>query len=384
MPSPPTAAALIERLDFLKPQLNAGNEDAKREALILSRILTICLNGPLNTALEITVTAIDLNLFEFLVARNGPITTAELATLSGGEELLIMRVFRLLASTGFLAEVDEQTWVATPVSQAMTIKEIAAGHRMIWELIMQGALKAPKFLKETGYKCPENPNDGLVQYAFQTKLQTFQIIASNPELLSDFNTFMGSTMGTRKFWLHWYPVQERILNGASPGTPLIVDVGAGKGHDLIEFNAKFPGHRLVLQDLPQVVDNLPVLDQAIESCVYDFFTEQPLKGSRVYFYHHILHDWSDYKCLEILSGLKSAMKPGYSLLLLHEMIVPEKGATAFHALLDLNMMALNSGMERTGKQFTALLNKAGFEVIKIWLPESDPDANGIVEAMIKV
>jgi hypothetical protein len=197
-------------------------------------------------------------------------------------------------------------------------------------------------------------------------------------------------------------VNERILKSALPDTPLIVDVGAGKGHDMIEFNSKFPGHRLVLQDLPPVIDSLPAdLDPALEKCAYDFFTVQPLKcmflfsmfqnsglssklDARVYFYHHILHDWSDYKCLEILSGLKSAMKPGYSLLLLHEMVVPEKGATAFHALLDLNMMALNCGMERTGKQFAALLNKAGFEVIKIWLPEIDRDANGIVEAMIKV
>lgn len=106
--------------------------------------------------------------------------------------------------------------------------------------------------------------------------------------------------------------------------------------------------------------------------------------ARVYFYHHILHDWSDYKCLEILSGLKSAMKPGYSLLLLHEMIIPEMGASGFHAMLDLTMMAFNSGMERTGSQFTALLNKAGFEVIKIWVPEDDHDADGIVEAMVKI
>jgi hypothetical protein len=61
---------------------------------------------------------------------------------------------------------------------------------------MQGAMKAPKYLKETGYKCPTNPNDGLVQYAFQTKRQTFQLLASDPELFKDFNTFMGSTMGT--------------------------------------------------------------------------------------------------------------------------------------------------------------------------------------------
>lgn len=104
----------------------------------------------------------------------------------------------------------------------------------------------------------------------------------------------------------------------------------------------------------------------------------------MYFFHHILHDWSDSKCFEILASVKSAMKPGYSLLLLHEMIIPEIGASVFHAMLDLTMMAFNSGMERTEKQFTELLNKAGFEVVKIWLPEGHNDADGIVEAMVKI
>lgn len=106
-------------------------------------------------------------------------------------------------------------------------------------------------------------------------------------------------------------------------------------------------------------------------------------GARVYFYHHILHDWSDSKCLEILAGLKPAMKPGYSKLLLHEMIIPETKASGFHSMLDLTMMVFNAGMERTGNQFTTLLEKAGFEVVKIWVPKDDHDADGIVEAMVK-
>ena len=47
-------------------------------------------------------------------------------------------------------------------------------------------------------------------------------------------------------------------------------------------------------------------------------------GARAYFYHHILHDWSDEKCLEILDAVKGSMTAGYSKILLHEMIVPEE------------------------------------------------------------
>lgn len=61
MSLPLSASSLIERLDVLKIKLEAGDEDATREALSLSRILTVILNGPLNTALEITVAASTLS-----------------------------------------------------------------------------------------------------------------------------------------------------------------------------------------------------------------------------------------------------------------------------------------------------------------------------------
>lgn len=89
---------------------------------------------------------------------------------------------------------------------------------------------------------------------------------------------MGNTMGARNYWVGWYPVQARILDGASSDTPLVVDVGGGKGHDLLQFNAKYPGHKLVSQDLEPVIESLGDLDHAIEPVVYDFFTEQPLKS----------------------------------------------------------------------------------------------------------
>lgn len=86
--------------------------------------------------------------------------------------------------------------------------------------------------------------------------------------------------------------------------------------------------------------------------------------------------------MEILSQVKAAMKPGYSKLLLHEMIIPEKGASTFHAMLDMTMMAFNAGMERTERQWRELLDTAGFDVLKVWLPLEE-DGDGIVEATLK-
>ena len=120
-----------------------------------------------------------------------------------------------------------------------------------------------------------------MQHAFLTKDTTFERITSSPSLLKDFNTFMGNTMGARNYWVDWYPVQEQILDNADPGKPLIVDVGAGKGHDLMAFHSKFPDSagKLVLQDLPPVIEVLDGLNPVIEKVAYDFFTEQPVKGT---------------------------------------------------------------------------------------------------------
>ncbi|CAJ2504110.1 Uu.00g115040.m01.CDS01 [Anthostomella pinea] len=192
---------------------------------------------------------------------------------------------------------------SNPITKAMATEEIAAGHRMVGEMLVGAAHKGPKYLQEAGFRCPTDPHDGFMQYAYQTKLNTFQFFASIPSALRDFNLFMGNTMGAREYWVDWFPVQERLLEGATitKESALLVYVGAGRGHDLIAFHARYPRQegRLVLLDLAPVIDSLQDVDPAIEC-------------ARSYFYHHILHYWSDSICLEMLEQVKAAMTPSYS------------------------------------------------------------------------
>ncbi|KAI0152043.1 putative O-methyltransferase [Hypoxylon sp. NC0597] len=391
----PPVEGLVEELNRLVPKLASGNQSARKEALQLSRKLTASLERPENVAVDLAFSpflaiaariAVNMGLFRLIVDHGDGVTSEQLALLSGGEELLIVRILRPLASIGFVEEVGERIWKATPITRAMATEEIASGHRMIGEMIVGAGNKAPKYLQEAGYRCPTDPHDGFMQYAFQTKFTIFQLFGTMPQMLKDFNLFMGNTMGAREYWVDWFPVEEEIIKGATvpEKSPLLVDVGGGKGHDLLAFCRRYPRQegRLILQDLAPVIDGIDGIDPAIELMKYDFFTEQPIEGARSYFYHHILHDWSDRKCLEILKHVKKAMKPGYSKLLLHEMIIPEQGASTFHAMLDMTMMAFNSGMERTERQWKELLEEAGLVVVKIWLPPQD-DADGIVEAILE-
>lgn len=73
------------------------------------------------------------------------------------------------------------------------------------------------------------------------------------------------------------------------------------------------------------------------------------------------------------------MSPGYSKLLIHELILPDIGATEIQARFDLVMMTFNGGMERSRTQWTKLLQEAGFTNIKLW---EHYDHDGIIEAEI--
>ncbi|KAI8627286.1 putative O-methyltransferase [Xylariaceae sp. FL1651] len=382
---------LIDQLSNLKGDAMSKDLKVKDEAVCLTKKLLQHLEDPEKLALDMIYSpfipiaariAIEMKLFHYISEKNRSISSHELAALSGGEEELITRTLRVLTPVGLLEEVGGNTWQANAVTHAMASDGISAGFRMVGKIIMTGAQQSPNYLRENGYRCPTDPRAGFVQYAFQTNLTTFELIGTMPETFKDFNAFMGRNVGARKSWLDWYDVPNRLIKGARQHRPLLVDVGGGNGHDSVRFLRVHPGAgHVVLQDMGSVIASSPELPAGIEKMQYDFFTPQPVEGARAYFFHHIFHDWSDQKALEILHQTVRAMTPGYSKLLIHEMIVPEVGANMVHATLDIAMMCFGGGKERTAAQWTQLLEMAGLEISGIW-PGPEGNAAGLVEALV--
>lgn len=88
--------------------------------------------------------------------------------------------------------------------------------------------------------------------------------------------------------------------------------------------------------------------------------------AKFYYMRNIIHDWPDNECKVILSHLRDAMGPD-SLVLIDDMVLPNKG-TNFQAMqLDLNMMAGLSAMERNEKQWAKLIDSAGFKIVQTYL-----------------
>lgn len=95
----------------------------------------------------------------------------------------------------------------------------------------------------------------------------------------------------------------------------------------------------------------------------------------------ILHNWSDEKCLAILKNVTASMKRDYSQLIIEDFILPPTGATLLPTLFDMQMVTFLAGIERTEKQWCALLDKAGLIVDGFHQPPGD--GTGIIVAQLK-
>lgn len=283
-------ATLLKELGGLNVKDIESDLGIKRHALQLANRLTAQLQEPQNFATELAFSpyavmtarlAVDLELFTIVAASSEPLTPEELAAKSGAEPELVSRLLRLLSAVGFVSEVGEQLYGATPVTKAMANPALQSGYRFVWDILVNAAAKAPKYFRESHYRTGVEPHDGLTQYAHHTKLPFFSFLASMPSTMQDFNTFMGTTMGNRKYWVDWYPVQKSLLDGLKPDSALVVDIGGGKGHDLESFHRKYPDRGpLILQELPHVVEAAEATNPVFKCTVHDFFKEQPVKGKR--------------------------------------------------------------------------------------------------------
>ncbi|KAL5402407.1 hypothetical protein PMIN04_012993 [Paraphaeosphaeria minitans] len=208
--------------------------------------------------------------------------------------------------------------------------------------LLPACLHSPAYLTQTNYATPTDVRSGAFQSAFKTEKNMFEYLTAHPPLGQQFNHHMGGYRLGRPSWMDpgFYPVNERLVQGmAESDATLLVDIGGSLGHDLQEFATKYP--------------NEP--GHLIERTKCDFYTDLPVKAARAYYLHSILHDWPDQVCKVNLKQVAGAMEPGYSKLLIHENIIPSKGAEWEATALDIMMATLLSSKDRTEEEWYALL-----------------------------
>ena len=138
----------------------------------------------------------------------------------------------------------------------------------------------------------------------------------------------------------------------------IADIGGGRGHLLRAVLDAVPNAQGVLFELPEVIDSLDFEHERLTPRAGDFFADQ-LPAADAYVLMEVIHDWGDAECVAILSAIRRAAAPGATVLVV-ENVLPDEGIDPRGQTLDVIMLAVTGGRERTPSQLSELFNRAGF------------------------
>jgi SAM-dependent methyltransferase len=298
---------------------------------------------------------------------DGAVSAEDLASATGMHAPSLRRLMRTLTSLGVLAEIEPSRYRLTGVGAAL--KEGAPGSARAAILTLAG---------DWQWKAWDN-----MLYSLRTGepamrksfgLSLFDYLAANPEAAAHFDEAMVAVHGG---------------DGANitaaydfSGLRTIVDVGGGTGALLSAILAANPHLHGVLYERPQTIPQARTL---IRNCglaarcevrAGNFFLDVP-EGHDAYILSHILHDWTDEQALPILRNCRRAIGPEGRLLIL-EAVLPEDDTPHPGKMMDLLMLTVTGGLERTGSEYSQLLARAGFRVGRIISLASD---QSIVEAL---
>lgn len=320
----------------------------------------------------------DLDLFKHTgVQGSTPTSIDALAAATSAEPALLKRIVRYLAARKVLIDDAEAPGLyhATHTSEALATREGSSGIRYAYNVALPAILEAPKFLKNSGYRTPTDGRNGIFQQIHGLRdLEIFEYfqLPDNKHLAEDFNMLMKfTTSGRGAFWdVCDMGSLLRRRGSAASSTHLLVDIGGGTGTDAASFRAHYaqtPG-TVELQELHGVIEATRAAAAGIGDVslrVHDFFTPQPVQGSRFYFMGSILHDWPDADTKRILGHVTKAMEPGYSTLLLSEYVLPDTNCHPHLSAVDLTMMTHLGSRERSEGDWHDLLETAGLDIIKV-------------------
>lgn len=295
----------------------------------------------------IIVTAIKLGVLEHL--RAGPASVQELADHLGADRSSLQRFLRAIEVVGLVE----------PLANAVALSEMGrllidpdAGLRDRAILTREEYL--PAWL-ELGHSVMT----GEPAFPAVFGMNVWEHRKSHPELGECFDRAMADLHARAR----------RSVLGAYDFSScrLVVDVGGGRGALMAEILQQYPDARGLVFDQPQVVPGAQQLlagAGVLDRCQVaggSFLESVPADGD-VYILQYILHDWDDGNCATILHNCRAAMRPSSALLVV-ENIVPEGARPAdFVTMLDLHMMVMLGGRERTLSEYRSLLRSAGLDV----------------------
>lgn len=307
------------------------------------------LNGARVT--QVLYVSAKLGIADLLAA--DPMTADELAAAVGAHADALYRVLRAGASLGVLQELEPRRFALTPLGALLrsdhpdTVRPLAI------------------FVGEEAYRAAGDllysAMTGATAFEHMYGMSHFAYLAEHPEASAIFNQTMSAR--TRQ------AASAVVAAYDFAGARAVVDVGGGQGALLTAILLAHPELRGALMDLPHVVAGAePGLREAgvVDRCTLvggDFFAAVPA-GYDLYALRRVIHDWDDERGVVILRNCAQAMAPHGKVLVIEA--VMESGAEAYPTVfLDVQMLLLSGGRERTAAEYGRLFAAAGLRLARI-------------------
>jgi predicted O-methyltransferase YrrM len=298
--------------------------------------------------------------------REGPVNCDVLASKTCTHPQSLYRTLRALASVGVFTEAAPEQFALTPLAallqsgtpnsmRALAIMYAEEQYRAWGDMLYSVRTGQPAFEHQFG-------------------MDVFAYFLQNPEAGAIFNEAMtGLTSQTADALANTYDFS---------GFGTIVDIGGNLGTVITSILTRNPQARGILFDRPNVVASAAeyLVEAGVQNrcrCIGgDFFTAVP-GGGDAYLLASVLHDWDDDRCTAILTNCRQVM-PTRGKLLVVELVLPAGDVPHPGKWVDLHMLVMARGRERTVAQYRALFLSAGFDLASVSLI---PGGQSIVEAV---
>jgi hypothetical protein len=302
---------------------------------------------------------------------DGPEPVDQLAGATATNEDALYRLLRALASVGVFEEVSPRRFGLTPMASCLRRDVPGSSHDMV--LWITDALHFTTYAE-----LMHSVKTGVPAVDKVVGMPVFEYLARNREVSDVFNNAMT---------LFSAMVIPAVLEAYDfGGIDTLVDVAGGHGHVLVSILQKYPRMRGILSDVDHVIAGAgPKIAQAgvADRCrteSIDFFKAVP-SGGDAYIMKHIIHDWDDGRALTILKNIRTALdgRPNGKVILLEAVLGPTNQPD-FGKIIDLEMLTMPGGRERTAEEFGTLFARAGLALSRI-VPTKSPVS--VIEAKLQ-
>lgn len=300
------------------------------------------------------------------IVADGAKSMEALVEATGCDRDSLYRMLRMLAGHGVFAEDKQRRFELTPRAELLRADHPDSLREMFllgWQDIQWN----------TYFALPEAVLTGENAFENTYGQRFFDYLAGHPELNALFDRRMSVVSQAEN--------TEVVRAYAFDEHASVIDIGGGQGGLLAAIVDRHPDIVAALYEQPQVLADPVSLREAglpdnVARIAGNFFADVPA-GFGLYVMKRIIHDWDDDRAVGILRCCRDAMT-GTSRILVIDAVIRPGNEPDPNKNLDLSIMALTPGRERTEEEFADLFDASGLRLTRI-IPTEQPSTLSLIE-----